>query len=159
MNMSKQAQSGVSLIEMLVALFLTMVGLLGVLGVQVFAQRQATTSGQRSIVVQATEMMMERMRGNILGVQCGHYMGVPLAGPSCGAGGAAQMRAQADLLEWQQAIAPKIGDATLAAVGVVQSGGIVLSVRWTERDAPTPDPACPNGSDQTLRCFNTPFLP
>jgi type IV pilus assembly protein PilV len=159
MNMPMQSQGGVSLIEVLVAIFLTMVGLMGVMGVQVFSQRQATTSGQRSVVVQSTEMIMERMRGNILGVQCGHYMGVAIAVPICGAGGAAQVRAQADLLEWQQAIAPKINDATLTAVGVAQSGGILMSVRWTEKDAVTPDPACPNGSALTLRCFNTPFLP
>jgi type IV pilus assembly protein PilV len=157
--MSMQSQRGISLIEVLVAIFLTMVGLMGVMGVQVFSQRQATTSGQRSIVVQSTEMIMERMRGNITGAECGFYLQAPLNLPGCTAGSAAQQRATADLMDWQQTVANRLPDVVMNIVGGVQAGQILLSVRWTEKESTGLDPACPNGSPANLRCFNTTFMP
>jgi type IV pilus assembly protein PilV len=155
---AKRTQSGLSLIEVLVALFLLMIGLMGVMGVQVFSQRQTSTSAQRSVVAQATATVIERMRGNLRGVICGNYVAGAPTPVGCVAGDAAQIQANQDLVDWRAALNLRMPNVVANVTGAT-SNALAVNVSWRERDATAVDPACPNGSPVELRCFNTTFLP
>ena len=57
-------QSGITLIEVLVTLLITTVGLLGVAALQLSALKTTSDSAQRSQVVWLMQDLIERMRAN-----------------------------------------------------------------------------------------------
>lgn len=79
---SPARQAGVNLIEVLVALVLLSIGLLGLAGLQASSMRVGQSSIHRSLAAQLAHDMIERMRANVAGA--GAY-GIALgdAAPEC----------------------------------------------------------------------------
>lgn len=75
MNVACGRQAGVSLIEVLVAVLVFGVGLLGLAGLSAAAARSATSAAWRSQAVALAADMIERMRVNGVGVWMGAYDG------------------------------------------------------------------------------------
>tara|TARA_R110002049_G_scaffold13509_2_gene58585 strand:- start:220227 stop:220778 length:552 start_codon:yes stop_codon:yes gene_type:complete len=107
MNM-KRLNSGFTLIEVLVALLIFAVGMLGLAGLQLQAHQSTSYAQGRTATTMAASHLFERMRANINGVTAGDYAynstaGLPDAVAACntvaGCGSAAQL-AQNDLREW-----------------------------------------------------------
>jgi len=87
-------QSGLSLIEVLVALVLLSIGLLGLAGLQASGMRVGQSSMHRSLAAQLAQDMVERMRANV--ANAGAYtLALGDAPPAC-AGVAA-----CDLRDWR----------------------------------------------------------
>lgn len=61
---SSHLQSGSSLMEILVAIVITVIGLLGIAGLQINALKYQQTASQRSEAMQAAYDMADRMRAN-----------------------------------------------------------------------------------------------
>mgnify|MGYP001825283225 CR=1 FL=1 len=100
---------GFTLIEVLVALLIFAIGMLGLAGLQLRAQQATSYSHSKTAVTMGASHLVERMRANVAGVNAGDYTfngavdGLPPAVLDCntttGCGGAANM-AQNDLREW-----------------------------------------------------------
>lgn len=105
-------QNGFTLIEVLVAVLIFAVGMLGLAGLQLNAHQSSNFSQIRTSATLATSSLVERMRANMAAAQAGNYVFnnlasnaavVPDAVAACnstaGCGSAANL-AQNDLNEW-----------------------------------------------------------
>ena len=105
----KTSNQGFTLIEVLVALLIFAIGMLGLAGLQVHAYQAASSAQGRTVATMAASHLFERMRANMNGFTAGDYAydssadGLPAAVAACnttaGCGGSSNM-AQNDLREW-----------------------------------------------------------
>lgn len=149
----RQHDRGFTLIEVLIALLVLSIGLLGVAALQTVALRTGQAADMRTRAVLAAMDMAERMRANPAGVAAGHYdvsrHGMPLRGTASGA-------ARTDLAAWRAALA-RLPDGR-GEIGPCRAGCTVpspysITVWWN----PARDPAvrgtqCPPRARTDLRC-------
>lgn len=84
------AQGGFTLLEILVAIVVLSIGLLGLAGLQVVSLNNNQTAYYRSIATQQAYDMADRMRANIAGIAAGNYDNLTAtlpADPGCIASG------------------------------------------------------------------------
>ena len=118
-------EQGFSLLEVLVALLVTALGLLGLAALQAHTLRQNTHSQMRSQATFLAADLVESMRANPKGVANGAYA---LAfGGTATAGGVAG----ADLARWQTLLSDNLPAAT-ASVRVDGNGYADITLRWQE---------------------------
>ncbi len=123
-------QSGFSLIELLVALIVFSIGLLGVAGLQTVSKRANYESMQRTNAAQLANSVLEEMRTNGGGMDIylaagdigGGSRGAQPA-PNCSAGAEcnAAQKAAFDLWSWEQML-----DGNLETIAGTAAGGLVL---------------------------------
>jgi len=77
-----QGEAGVTLIEVLIAVFILAFGMLGIAGLQTSALTNNNMSNQYTLATAAAQDMIERMRGNRPGVQSQSYAMVAGTAPS-----------------------------------------------------------------------------
>ena len=133
--------AGFSLIEVLVALLILSIGLIGLAGLQNRGLRDNHSALLRSQAVQHAEDMLDRMRANRAAAQAGRYdieIGKP--GPADWSG-FDDLRAKltgsytgitlSDLTEWKFALVRSLpfGDGSVA----VNGGVVTVRVEWAER--------------------------
>ena len=82
-NYTAPRQRGVGLIEVLVALIVISLGVLGMAGLQLTGMKQSTNGFNRAKAVMLAENMTTRMRINPVGVADGHYDGFDTATATC----------------------------------------------------------------------------
>lgn len=138
-NLARFRARGFSLVEVLVALLVISIGMLGLAALYVETLRMNRTAIYRTQAVNLAADMAERIRANAAA-------GVAYAGAGadsgCNEGGAAavactpaQMAAQ-DVFDWQQATAALLPNGT-AVLGFVAAGAgtpnvYTLTITWTE---------------------------
>lgn len=141
-------QRGLSLIESLVAIFVTALGILGILGVQMRTLTDTQTSVRRAQAVRLIEDLSERMRANPNALAVlDHYASgwannmPPTDGrdPRCGTGGASAALAGTDLCEWKAAVARTLpsGQAnifTAPAEGSSNRRQLGVMIAWRENE-------------------------
>lgn len=168
--------AGFTLIEVLIAVLILLLGLLGMAGVQVRATQAEFESYQRKQALLLLQDMLDRMQANRLVASCYALTtagtGAPFAGtgatlPACTAGSLEQQAvADEDLAQWSQALlgaGETIGTANVGAMNdargcIVDNGGGVytVSVAWLGIAATAAPPAalkCGTGlyGDEALR--------
>ena len=131
MSLARKREQGVSLLEVVVAVFILAVGVLGVAGLQVTSKRGNYESVQRTTATYLAQDLLERMRANVanLGVYTNAGAGRVIAlgeddaltetdcsSASCDGAGLAMY----DLVEFSRALA---GVAELQ--GAAETGGLV----------------------------------
>lgn len=123
---------GVSLIEVLVAVLVLSVGLLGVAGLQLSALRGNQGAYERSVATITASSIAERMLANRTRALAGDY-NLAMGGANCPAPGGATL-AQQDLANWIREMRG-IGALGTTACGSVQcNGGLcVVTVQWTDQ--------------------------
>lgn len=131
---SPHRQTGFTMIEVLVALIVLAIGLLGVAGVQTLAMKQTTNSHVRSQVSILAYDMVERIRANLPGAEGGEYSSITAAptAPTCTTCSPAQV-ADLDASQWYTSLNNSIPGFTGASV-TVASGVATVTINWTERD-------------------------
>jgi type IV pilus assembly protein PilV len=167
---SRRAVAGFSILEVLVAIVVLSIGLIGVAAVQVSTLKFTQVSQQRSAGAQYIMSMTERMRSNLAGVRAGNYAfaqpyaAIPGAIPAmvaCAANCTPAQVAQRDLSQWLtelNAALPRgrgviLGDATNA---------YQITVMWEEKElsagltAPCPAVAVAPAEAQ---CLSATFQP
>lgn len=136
-------QTGFTLLESLVALFILTIGLLGVAGLQMQAMRSANVAKQRMLVVSYAEELIERIRANPDGVE--DYAGMA-ASYGCSTGSlcnASEMAAD-DLFIWNADITLALPGDPNVTVSTIPVDDILLDpnnvgriinvdISWTDR--------------------------
>lgn len=161
---SARTQRGITLLESLVALVITAVAILGVIGVQVRSLADTQTAVRRAQAVRLIDDLSERLKVNpnalaTLGDYAQGWGGPAGTPPNCSAGCTASDLAKQDIADWWNAVAATLplGDATtfLVADETDLNGrrqlGVMLSWRESER----------RGKDETddqQEAYRKPFI-
>lgn len=168
--MISKKQLGSSMTEILIAIVITVIGLLGVASLQGNALRYQKSSTQRSESMQSIYDLGERMRANAIAARDGAYIyTVPYATtvasppviPTCGAPCTGAQIASIDTAKWLLALSQRMA----GGAGYVVSnplGGVDVTVMWKEPTLTTIDPACnatPSHPGIGVRCYVTTFTP
>jgi type IV pilus assembly protein PilV len=167
---------GITLIEVLIALLIFSIGLMGVAGLLVMSARSVHTAYLRTQVTFLAQSMADRMSANVIGVWKGYYNGsYPSSGAqSCAQGCTPQQLAEHDKGLWSSQLATFLPTATKAkiscsAVGVSYmptpdqvalrpsyGGSCDMTVTWMERGV-TVDGG--SEEDRPLQTFAWEFQP
>ncbi|WP_158621170.1 type IV pilus modification protein PilV [Dyella dinghuensis] len=169
-------QRGITLIEVLIALLIFSIGLMGVAGLLVMSARSVHTAYLRTQVTFLAQSMADRMSANVIGVWKGYYNGsYPSSGAqSCERGCTPQQLAEHDKALWGSQLATFLPPATKAkiscsAAGVAYAptldqiasrppygGSCEMTITWTERGLTVDSP---DADDQSLQTFAWEFQP
>lgn len=133
--MRRNQQAGFTMIEVLVALIVLAIGLLGVAGVQTLAMKSTANSHFRSQVNVLAYDMVERIRANTPGASGGAYNNITEAGtkPSCSTSCTSAQLAAIDANEWFTNMQAALPGFTGASV-TYANGVATITINWTERD-------------------------
>lgn len=159
-----RAQRGITLLESLVALVITAVAILGVIGVQVRTLADTQTAVRRAQAVRLIEDLSERLKVNpnalaTLGDYAQDWGGPAGTPPSCASGCSSSDLAKQDIATWWNTVAATLplGDAAtfLVADESDTSGrrqlGVMLSWRESER-------RLKDESDAQHEAYRAPFV-
>ena len=140
-------QSGFTLLEIMVAIVVLSLGLLGLAGLQAASLRNNQTAYYRGIATQQAYDIADRMRANLAGVRAGNYnalTGTP-SNPACFMTGCstADMTAT-DYFQWNAVNAALLpdgngtvvcadGPATAGCTAATGNWVFDITVSWTER--------------------------
>ncbi|MGE5242165.1 MAG: type IV pilus modification protein PilV [Bacteroidota bacterium] len=155
-------EKGFSLIEVLVALLVLSIGLLGLAALQTTSLKYNTDSYTRTQATLLAYDIMDRMRSNLTGVSAGNYSvsastapskiaaynscknsasgcGCDLTGANCSTSNLATY----DLGKWYERLAATLPEAStnLATISTSSSGSstqVIITIRWKDRDLLTP---------------------
>ena len=124
-------QKGFTLIEVLVAVIVLAIGLLGMAGLQATALRYTSTAYQRSQATSLAYDIADRMRANVGAARAGAY-NIPLNATAP----TGNTLAASDLQEWRRAQANTLPAGTGS---ITQIGNIfTITIQWDDdRDATT----------------------
>jgi type IV pilus assembly protein PilV len=166
------------MIEVLIALLISMFALLGLAGLQINSMRYQKTANFRAQATQYASEMSDRIRANLAGARAGSYnfasesysTSAPTAPPSNPCNGSnrvgctAAMAATQDLYAWRVSLNQGMSGGWGEVSGDVRSG-FVIRVYFKEPDnqSTTADRNCRGGAlgtgDKDVRCFVTVFIP
>lgn len=135
---TRRKHDGFSLIEVLVALFVLSIGLLGLAALQTTGLRFNHQSYQRTQAVMLSYDIIDRIRANPVGLQAGVYDSVPPGPPGgypdCTAATCTPTdMANYDVGTWKTALLAQLGtsaDAQISTVGEIRT----ITITWTEND-------------------------
>ena len=155
---------GFTLLEVLIALLVLSIGLLGLAALQTVSLRACEMANQRTLSTLLAADIVERMRANPQGVSHGDYLsstgaitGTP---PDCNAidCNTAQLAAF-DLGQWQAAVARLPGGQGEVTRTDSLSPLHTITVRWDERRNAATGHNCPPRETADLRCFRMMYAP
>lgn len=133
---SRQAQRGVSLIEVMVAVLVMGVGLLGIAAMQATALRNSQSALERSQAVIQTYAIIEAMRANRAAAITNAYN---LASMTCAAPAAGATLAQTDLNQWIGSLKTTMSGPANAATDTTSCGRVAcvsnlctVTVQWDD---------------------------
>lgn len=133
--MLKRKNHGFTLLEVMIALFVLSVGMLGSTAMILRGQTEATKTNAEAIAVQMSSSMAEMMRSNITGVEAGDYdaLNSGAADPGCILTGctAAQI-ATYDSSTWGWMLAEYLPNGAGTVSGLGKDSIFTITVNWTE---------------------------
>lgn len=123
--------TGLTLIEVLVALLVLSIGILGLATLQTASLNFNNASAQRTQATVLAYDMADRMRANRAAAMAGEYdLALPGAPPACAAPAAVGTVAVQDLSTWQMALACRL---PLGTGSIARNGNeVTLSVVWDD---------------------------
>jgi len=142
LKMNIQKQQAFTLVEVMVAMVIFSVGLLGLAGLQSLGMQNNQTAFFRTIAMQQAYNMSDRMRNNIVAVDTGNYnalnQSIPGLGTNCVTATCTPgQTAVFDHFEWNTNNGAQLpqGQGTVTNVGANQ---FVICVMWNELKVPAP---------------------
>lgn len=161
-----RGQSGFTLLEVLIALLVLSIGLLGLAALQTTGLRSNQMASMRTLATQFTYDITDRMRSNPAGVANGNYVvartttPVNTIAPWTGTDNPTTT-ALADLTDWRANLANRLPNGA-SEITVCDGSTVpactevthIVTVYWNEsRDASTSTFNCPPQSSSDYRCF------
>lgn len=122
---------GLTLIEVVVALVILSIGILGLTSLQTASLNFSTVANQTSQATVLAYDMADRMRANRAAVQAGAYdIAFQSPTPACAAPATVGTIAQQDISAWRMALACRLPQAT----GSIARNGatVILTVQWDD---------------------------
>ena len=166
MKMNGRCESGVAMIEVLIAIIVVSFGLLGVAGLQLAGMKSSQTANLRSIATAQAYDMADRMRANMSGVVAGNYDAITSVIPSlpscatpfsAGVGCSPSDIAAYDKNVWLTANGRLLpGGSGTVTKDTTNSSAFNISVLWTEKCLAN-ETLCSSGTTQ--RTFSTQISP
>lgn len=164
---------GFSMIEVLVALAIVAIGMLGLLGMQVRALGHQADAFHIGEVADLAAQFAERMRGNHLAFLAGHYSlrfdaaaPVPGPAPACVPPCSSAQVAARDLVEWQAELRRRLpGAAAFVLPDADSPRGVEVSLAWPQPRYAGSDGVCDALASAGLavpagyRCYRTRVYP
>jgi type IV pilus assembly protein PilV len=154
---------GFTLMEILIALLILAIGLLGMAGLQVTGLRNSMSSGMRTEATFLAEDMADRMRSNMDGVTAGSYNALDTASlptdPGCIASGCTISELAAhDINEWATLVAALPGGR--AQVTNAPGNNVFrIRVMWDDNRTGATGVGCSGNPAVDLICFDMEFRP
>ena len=148
---------GFTLLEILIAVVVLSIGLLGIASLQALGQRSNHSAYLRSQATALAYDMIDRMRANNAGVSGGDYNSIDTTAntytdPGCASSACSSSQmAQYDMYDWQQELSTQMpsGNGKVAGAG---SGSIfTVTVMWDDDRNGSASLVCGAG---TLKCFS-----
>ena len=163
-NIQEKRQYGFTLLEVLIALLILSIGLLGLAALQTTALRSNQMASMRTTATTLVYDIIDRMRANPQGVIDGDYVidtaTTPSSPPDCrtSACSTSEDLASFDLGEWKNAIV-RLPEGTGEITQVAGTPPVnTITVRWNElRDPTVTGTTCPPASITDLKCFRLLF--
>lgn len=172
---SHSKAAGFTLLEVLVAIVVLSIGLLGLAGLQASSLNNNQTAYYRSLATQQAYDMADRIRANLAGVRAKNYnnltAGLPVGNPDCfSAACSAANMAISDHRHWNTVNAALLpggngtvvcADGPASADCTASTGNWIfdITVTWIEPGATFNDPNCPVAAPANTRCYITRFSP
>ena len=153
---------GFTLLEVLIAIVVLSIGLLGLAGLQAAGLRNNNSAYMRTMATQQAYDMADRMRANRVAVLAGAYDNISGTGtnPDCITTGCTTAHmAQHDTFEWNTlnaALLPS-GKGTVKRIGT--SNRFTVIVMWDDARTGATGTACGSDPKVDLTCFTTSFEP
>lgn len=124
---------GFTLIEVLVAILVLAIGLLGLAGLQATSLRNNQSAYNRSQATQLAYDIADRMRANVLGITT-YTTGTALAVANCkNTSGCSPVEMAAnDLFEWNSAISVALPNLATGNLTLTNAGLYVITISWSE---------------------------
>ena len=156
-------ERGFTLLEVLIALLVLSIGLLGLAALQTVGLRSNQMATMRTIATQTAYDITDRMRANPEGLTTGNQYYVigtgddePAIGTDCDATPCtSQELANYDLNKWRENV--KVLPGGLSSIVQTTAGGVTthtITVHWNEDRDPTVDGTnCPPVDSSDLRCI------
>jgi type IV pilus assembly protein PilV len=152
-----QQQQGFTLLEVLIALLILSIGLLGLAALQTTSLRSNQMASMRTTATQLAYDISDRMRANPVGVAAGEYV---LAGGTTPSGTSI---AATDLIAWNQAVTALPGGRSSITqcdgTSVPPCDGVthIITVQWDEMRTGATGTTCPPTQETDLRCYRLIF--
>ena len=154
-----QFQSGFTLLEVMIALVIFSIGLLGLAGLQAGGLRSNTQAQLRTIATIQAYDMADRIRANPRGVEDGNYNAMddstPTAEDCINATCTAAEMATYDYYEWEetnQDVLPS-GHGTISSTVVNGVRLFTITVMWDEERTGVTGTSCSGNPTVDLKCY------
>ena len=150
-------QHGFTLLEVLIALLILSIGLLGLAALQTTSLRSNQMANMRTLATYLAYEMTDRMRANHDGVDLGQYTipagTAPATSPTT--------RAGEDILEWRNSIETRLpgGTGSIALCAGCDPRIHTITVYWNQNRDPlvTETKNCPPQNANDLNCYRLVF--
>lgn len=158
------SERGFTLLEVMIALVIFSIGLLGLAGLQSRGLQSNTTAQYRTTAIIEAYDMADRIRANPAGVANNRYDNLnnptPPAGPDCFANTCDDAQiAQLDYFEWLN----NLQNALPSGYGTVTGNGagtpFTITVMWDEERTGATGTNCGNDPTVDLKCYTFVFQP
>jgi len=147
---------GFTLLEVLIAVVVLSIGLLGIAGLQALGQQSNHSAYLRSQATALAYDIIDRMRANNAGVKDGDYDSIDTTAntyndPGCASlmCGSSQM-AQFDMYDWQQDLSSQLPSGNGKVAGAGHGSIFTVTVMWDDDRNGSANLVCGVGS---LKCF------
>ena len=146
------------MVEVLVAIVVLSIGLLGLAGLQTASLKANDSAYQRSQASIMANEILDRMRANAVGLQAGFYDdpyggGAP-TDPGCSASGCSvATMAQYDVYYWETALGNTLPSGQGAITGAGAGSIFTITVMWDDDRTGVTGTDCSGDSTVDLTCF------
>ncbi|HFE32669.1 MAG TPA: type IV pilus modification protein PilV [Gammaproteobacteria bacterium] len=152
-----QRQAGFTLLEILIALIILSIGLLGLAGLQANSLKNNNSAYQRTQASLLANEMLDRIRANRQGLETGAYDAIDstsTSDPGCITSGCSNMQmAQYDAHDWSD----RLANLLPSGQGTVSGGGansvFTITVMWDDARTGATGTACSGDTSVDLTCF------
>ena len=154
----KSRMNGFSLVEVLVAMVVLSIGLLGLAGLQATGLKNNNSAYQRTQANILANEILDRMRANQAGIDGGFYDD-PYAGgtptdPNCITSGCSvSQMAQYDVFEWDDRMNDLLPAAQATITGSGANSIFTITVMWDDERTGATGTSCSGDPDVDLTCY------